>query len=157
MTIYVALLRAIGPATHARMTMADLRGGCIEAGFSAVSSYVATGNLIFESTRSASAVRVAVERIVEHHGLSGTCDVFVRSHAQLRRLADSNPFPQATADRPHRVGICFFRRSPRSWPAWVSTNEGPERIAALTSHLIIDYGDGDAASRLHIERDTGSG
>ncbi len=155
MTIYVALLRAIGPATHARMTMADLREGCLKAGFSAVSTYVATGNVIFESTKSVTAVRVAVERIVEHHELSGTCDVFVRSHAQMRRLADSNPFPRATADRPQRVGVCFFRRSPRSWPAWVSDSEGPERISALSGHLIIDYGDGDAASRLQIERDTG--
>jgi uncharacterized protein (DUF1697 family) len=155
MTVYVALLRAIGPATHGRLSMADLKRGCEQAGFTDVSTYVATGNVVFAADGTAADVRRAVQAVVERHGLGGLCDAFVRTARQLRTLVRNNPFCDAAADRPQRLGVCFFQKTP-AWPAWVARHDGPERIAAFTNHLIVDYGEGDAASRLQIERDTGA-
>ncbi len=155
MTVYAALLRAIGPVTHARMSMADLRRGCEAAGLRDVSTYVSTGNIVCTSDGTAAEVRRAVEGVVASYGLDGLCDVFVRSRAQLSRLVAANPLPQATAERPARVGVCFFQRA-RTWPDWVHRQAGPERIVALGSVLVIDYGPGDGTSRLAIERDTGA-
>ena len=153
MSVYVAMLRAIGPVTHRQMSMADLRAGCAAAGFTDVTTYVNTGNLVFSAAGTAASVRRAVESIVAGHGLAGLCDVFVRTPRQLAAVVSQNPFPDATAERPQRVGVCFFQRVP-DWPAWVANPAGPERIAALGSVLVVDYGPGEAASRLQIERDT---
>lgn len=150
MTVYVALLRAIGPGTHDKLSMADLRRGCEQAGFTDVSTYVATGNVVFAAEAGAGEVRRAVQAVVDRHGLGGMCDVFVRTARQLKSIIARNPFPDAAADHPQRLGVCFFHKT----PAWVKKHDGPERIATLTSHLIVDYGGGIAASRLQIERDT---
>lgn len=152
MTVYVALLRAIGPATHRRLSMAQLRAGCEAAGFGQVSTYIATGNVIFTTDTRAGEVRNAVQAIVDAHGLGGLCDAFVRTRRQLARLVRANPFPEAARERPDRVGVCFFQRRPR-WPETVRGR--PERIAAVADSLVIDYGPGDGSSTLQIERDTG--
>src|SRR5690606_38911378 len=137
-------LRAIGPATHRVMSMADLREGCETAGFDNVATYVATGNLVLSAPGSAGSVREAVQAVVDGHGLGRTCDVFVRSLRQLRALVKADPFPAATGERPQRVGVCFFQRRPH-WPAWVDAHDGPEIIATSGAHLMIDYGPGEAA------------
>jgi uncharacterized protein (DUF1697 family) len=153
MTVFVCLLRAIGPGTHKKMSMADLRQGCEEAGLMEVSTHVATGNVVLVSDRSAERVRKAVQAVVDHHGLGGMCDVFVRTRRQLAGVVKVNPFPDAAENHPQRVGVCFFQHRPR-WPAWVHEYAGPERIAAIGNTLIIDYGGGISASKLMIERDT---
>src|SRR5687767_13337204 len=141
MGVFVCLLRAIGPGTHEKMSMADLRAGCEKAGFTNVSTYVATGNVVLSADADAEAVRRAVQAVVDRHGLGKTCDVFVRTRRQLAALVKANPFPEAAKDHPQRVGVCFFQETPR-WPEWVRRRDGPEKIAAIGSTLIIDYGGG---------------
>jgi uncharacterized protein (DUF1697 family) len=153
MGVYVGLLRAIGPGTHEKMSMADLRAGCEEAGFTDVSTYVATGNVVLSADVDALAVRKAVQAVVDRHGLGKMCDVFVRSRRQLAALVEANPFPEAAKDHPQRLGVCFFHKAPR-WPEWVRRYDGPEKIVAIGGTLVIDYGGGISASKLMIERDT---
>jgi uncharacterized protein (DUF1697 family) len=154
MAVFVCLLRAIGPATHALMSMADLRAGCEAAGLTDVATHGNTGNLICRSTRSPRAVRGLVQQVVEGFGLPPACEVFVRTPRQMAFVVDTNPFPEAVIERPQHVGVCSFHNAPR-WPAWVKDYEGPHRLATIGAHLIVDYPDGNA-SGLDIERRIGA-
>ena len=69
MTVYVALLRGIGPLSHAIMRPAALRDKAEAAGFTDPVNYLATGNLIFGSPKSVATVRRHITELVESFGL----------------------------------------------------------------------------------------
>ena len=76
MTVYVALLRAIGPISHAIMRPAALRDKAEEAGFADPVNYLATGNLIFGSSKSVAVVKTEITALVESFGLKSS-EVFI--------------------------------------------------------------------------------
>lgn len=154
MAVYVLLLRAIGPATHAKMKMADLRQGCEDAGFSDVTTVGNTGNLILRSTKSPHAARRVVQGVVDAFGLSPSCEVFVRTPVQMRYVVDANPFPEAAFERPAQVGVCVFHDSPR-WPAAIRNHPGPQKFATVGAHLVVDYPRPDQAG-IDIEKMAGA-
>jgi uncharacterized protein (DUF1697 family) len=140
MAVYVLLLRAIGPVTHARMSMGALRERLTEAGFADVATVGNTGNVLCRSTRSPVAVRKLAQEVVDGFGIGPMCEVFVRTPRQMQFAVDSDPFPEATKDHPGRVGVCVFHNAPR-WPAAITGYEGPETLATVGAHLVVDYKD----------------
>jgi len=52
MTRYIALLRAVNVGGTGKLSMATLKSMCVDAGFSHVETYIASGNVIFESNDS---------------------------------------------------------------------------------------------------------
>ena len=122
MTVYVALLRAIGPVSHAKMRPAALRDKAEEAGFTDPVNYLATGNLIFGSTKSAAVVKKEITALVEGFGLT-TSEVFIATKAQIETIVEADPFPKASKERPQRVGVCFFHET-LDWPAGLNPARG---------------------------------
>jgi uncharacterized protein (DUF1697 family) len=154
MAVFVCLVRAIGPASHAVMSMADLRAGCEAAGLEDVATHGNTGNLICRSRKRAHAVRRMVQDVLDGFGIGETCEVFVRTPVQMAHVVSANPFPDAAAERPQHVGVCVFHNSPR-WPAWVKDYEGPPRLATVGAHLVVDY-PGGVASGFDVEKRIGA-
>lgn len=154
MTVYAALLRAIGPGSHAIMRPSALRDRAEEAGFISPANYLATGNLIFGSPKSAAAVRREITALVEGFGLTSS-EVFIVTAAEVRKVVEADPFPQAASDHPDRLGVCFFHRA-LDWPAALLQPDGPEKIVALGRALIVDYGPGDKPSNLRVEKLAGA-
>jgi uncharacterized protein (DUF1697 family) len=138
MAVFVCLIRAIGPVTHAKMSMAALREGCEAAGLTEVSTVGNTGNILCRSTRSPHAVRKLVQGVVDGFGVGAMCEVFVRTPVQMAHVVEANPFPEAATDHPARLGVCVFHTSPH-WPPWVANFDGPERLATVGAHLVVDY------------------
>lgn len=153
MTAYVALLRAIGPVTHAAMPLGRLATACSAAGLETVRSIGNTGNLVFASPRPQAEVERLVGDAITGFGLAN--DVFTRTARQFRKLIDAAPFPDAAAERPAQLGVCFFHKDP-SWPAAYLHYRGPERLTMLSNHLIIDYGGAASTSRLTVEKTVGA-
>ena len=58
-TVYVALLRAVNVGGTGNLPMDELKAICRSAGFTAIETYIASGNVVFES--DASAVRIKAE------------------------------------------------------------------------------------------------
>ena len=152
MTRYAALLRGIGPATHPKMPLGALAEACTKAGLSDVVTVGNTGNLVFESEQSQTAVEAVVTAAVKGFGLGN--DVFTRTQRQWLMLTGLAPFPDAAAERPSKLGVCFFHKDPR-WPAAYRSYDGPERLRMFSNHLIIDYGARLAPSRLTVETTVG--
>jgi len=152
MAVFVCLLRAIGPVTHAKMSMAALRGECVIAGFQNVATVLNTGNVLLSAERSATEVRSRVQDVVDSFDINS--EVFVRTSRQLTDLVKANPFAEAAQDHPSAVGVCFFQRTP-PWPDWLISYDGPEVLATIASHLCIDYGTQISTSRLDVEKRLG--
>lgn len=154
MSVYVALLRAIGPASHAVMRPAALRDRAEAAGFGDPVNYLATGNLIVTSRKGSDRVRRDITGLVEGFGLTGN-EVFVATREEIAAIVAADPFPASSRSRPSRVGVCLFH-APLEWPAALLRPAGPEKVAPVERALIVDYGPGDAPSALRIEKLAGA-
>jgi uncharacterized protein (DUF1697 family) len=153
MTASVALLRGIGPATHASMPLARLAEAMSAAGLDDVRNVGSTGNLVFSSGRPQAAVEALVTEAVKGFGLNN--EVFTRTARQVQMLVGLAPFPAAAADRPDRLGICFFHKDPR-WPREYLAYAGPEHLRMFSNHLIVDYGPRTIVTRLLVEKAVGA-
>ena len=154
MTAYVALLRAIGPVSHAIMRPAALRDKAEEAGLTDPVNYLATGNLISGSSKSVSVVKREITGLVEGFGLK-TSEVFIATKAQIKSIVEADPFPGASKDHPASVGVCFFHKA-MDWPDTLLDPRSPEKVAAVGAAIVIDYGKGVTASKLNVEKLTGA-
>ena len=100
---WAGLLRAVNVGGR-KMPMAELRQLAEEAGFTEVSTLLASGNLLFTGAGSEGDIRGRLERsIADHTGF--TVEVLLRSKEQLRGLLANNPFPDG---RPAQVLVCFL-------------------------------------------------
>ena len=153
MTQYVALLRGIGPVTHAKMALGALAERCAAAGLSDVVNVGNTGNLVFASGQSQAAVEAIVTEAVKSFGVGS--EVFTRTRRQWQMLVNLAPFPDAATDHPARLGVCFFHKDPR-WPQAYRGFAGPERLQMFSNHLIVDYRATGSVSRLTIEKTVGA-
>lgn len=157
MSVFVVMLRAIGPVTHKIMSMADWRAAVTAAGFDNPETHVATGNMIVEGDRTVAEVTARMDAIVQGLGLAANSKAIVRTPGQLRTVLKADPFPDASATRPSAVAAYFFARARPDF-SWVADHKGPERIAVVGSHLVVDYDDRITGSSLPgvIERKSGT-
>lgn len=134
---YVILLRAIGPVTHRLMTMAQWRQGSTDAGFVAPETLVNTGNMVAGFDGSASAAQKAMVAVLRGFGLGDNVVPILRKPAMLKRLMKADPIPEAARDRPDQTGVYFFAAKPDF--GWLDHYDGPERVAVVADHLVVDF------------------
>lgn len=154
MAAFVALIRAIGPVTHAKMKMAALRDACAAAGLEYVVTVGNTGNVILRSTHTLVQVRKLVQAAVDGFGLGPANEVFIVKPKDMAAVVTANPFPEVAAERPHELGVCSFHKAPDWSPlaGW----DGPELLAMVGAHLIVAYPKGISTSKLNIEKRLGA-
>lgn len=156
MTVFVILLRAIGPITHKVMSMAQWRDAARADGFGDPQTYVATGNMIVEADGTASEIAERMDRVIATLGLGATNKAVVRSGADMQALLAANPFPEAIAAHPSEVAVHFFADEQPQLD-WTRTFAGPERLHILGPHLVVDYSGRASVSGLsaRIEKKSG--
>lgn len=150
MAVYVALIRAIGPVTHAKMKMAALRDACAAAGLEDVVTVGNTGNVICRSSQSLAEVRKLVQGAVDGFGLGPANEVFVVTPKAMAAVVAANPFPEVALERPHELGVCSFHKAP-DW-APVLDWPGPELGKAVGAQLVVAYPASLSGSKLKIEK-----
>jgi uncharacterized protein (DUF1697 family) len=109
-TLYVALLRGINVGGKNKVAMADLRDAFADAGFKGVSTYIASGNVLFRTERPAMTLEDEIEVVLrERFGIPLV--VVVRAHRQLRAVVNQAPTDfLALAGTHHRDAV--FLKSP---------------------------------------------
>jgi uncharacterized protein (DUF1697 family) len=109
---YVAFLRAINVGGHT-VKMDYLRGLFAALGFSNVETFIASGNVIFDSSsRSPGALEKKVESCLLE-ALGYEVATFIRSTAELARIAQYKPFSDAELSAPgHSLYIGFMANEP---------------------------------------------
>lgn len=145
----IALLRAINLPSHNKVSMSDLRGLLTRLGFDNVRSLLQTGNLVFDSDRSAA----ELERLLEAEAakrLRLQTGFFVRTAAECKRIVERNPFPNEARRDPGHLVVIFLKRAPGTADveSLRAAIRGPEIIEARGKELYIVYSAGIGRSRL---------
>jgi uncharacterized protein (DUF1697 family) len=87
---YVCLLRGINVGGKNPVPMAALRGCLEEAGFERVRTYIASGNVLLETSRPQKELEDAIEVVLEQ-AFQVPLTVVVRSEAQMRAVVAKAP------------------------------------------------------------------
>jgi uncharacterized protein (DUF1697 family) len=90
MTRYVALLRGINVGGRNLVAMAELRDTFDAAGYQAASTYIQSGNVLFESDTERSSLESELEAVLERR-FGVPLVVVVRSHQQLSNVITRAP------------------------------------------------------------------
>ena len=104
---YVAFLRGINLGNR-RLKMDELRARFVELKFADVTTFIASGNVIFSS--KASDGRKLARHIEQHlaQTLGYEVDTFVRTRAEVAAVAAFRPFSAADLAQAHAVYVVFL-------------------------------------------------
>jgi uncharacterized protein (DUF1697 family) len=104
---YIAFLRAINVGGHT-VKMDVLRRHFEALGFSNVGTFIASGNVILETT--AKNTRSLERKIEEHlHAVLGyAVATFIRTEAELAAIAQSQPFPPSLTKTAQALNVAFL-------------------------------------------------
>lgn len=146
MTAFIALLRAVNVGGTGKLPMTELKAMCEAAGHMAVRTYIASGNVVFESRQSEAAVRADLEqRLADHAGKP--VGVVVRTAAEMAAVRDANPFPDAPGNR---AVVIFLDAPPPADALERAVGRGHEEMALGLREIYVRYDEGMGTSKLRI-------
>ncbi len=146
MTAFVALLRAVNVGGTGKLPMSELKAVCEQLGFTKVRTYIASGNVIFESRKSERAVKKALEAGLESFA-GRSVGVLVRTPGELAKVAEHNPFPERPTNR--TVAIFLDEPPPNDTLSTLRGANG-EEVRLGKREIYVHYGNGIARSKLKI-------
>lgn len=109
MTRYVALLRGINVGGKNLIKMPELKAAFEEGGFENVSTYIQSGNVLFESAgKGGTALANRIERMLESR-FKIPLVVVVRSRAQMRAIVERAPNGFGADPAAYRYDVLFLK------------------------------------------------
>jgi uncharacterized protein (DUF1697 family) len=146
LTTYVALLRAVNVGGTGKLAMADLRAMGEALGFANVRTFIASGNLLFDSDLAEGEVKAMIEARLADYA-EKRVPVLIRSATELAAVVAADPFPDAHGSR-HMV---FFYDTPPAPDLIAGCRDvNGERLSLGVRELYVDYGDGIRFTKLKI-------
>jgi uncharacterized protein (DUF1697 family) len=146
MTAFVALLRAVNVGGTGKLPMSDLEALCGKLGFTKVRTYIASGNVLFESRKSERAVKAALEAALQKYA-GKPVGVMVRTPAELAKVVEGNPFPKQPAK--WTVAIFLDEPPPKDTLDHIRGANG-EEVRLGKREIYVHYGSGMARSKLKV-------
>ena len=147
MTTFVALLRAVNVGGTGKLPMTELKAICESVGFSQVRTYIASGNVVFDSDLTESKVKAALEETLQAYA-GKPVGVMVRTGPQLAQVLADNPFAEGPGNR---VVAIFLDESPPEDALEQAVNQADDEKTALGGREIyVWYGAGMADTKLRI-------
>ena len=111
MTRYVAFLRGINVGGHT-VKMDMLKKSFEALGFENVSTFIASGNVIFESgSKNAAALETKIEKAL-HKDLGYEAATFLRTDAEVAKIAEHDAFPKEQPKEGDTTYVTFLRDAP---------------------------------------------
>lgn len=143
---YVALLRAVNVGGTGKLPMADLQAICRNAGLTRIATYIASGNVVFQSASRAEKVKSELEsRLLSYAGKP--VGVVVRTAAEMAAVEKGNPFPKAAPN--HTVAI-FLDEPPPADALAHAIGLQAEEMRLGVREIYVHYGVGMGRSKLRI-------
>jgi uncharacterized protein (DUF1697 family) len=142
MTKYVALLRAVNVGGTGKLPMAELKSMCSDAGFARVETYIASGNVVFETKARPSRVKAELEArllaFFANCGADGSGD-------------GGSPQGQSLPGSRAQIHLCHFPRRAAPLDALDhAVGQSGERMALGDREIFVHYGKGMGRSKLRI-------
>jgi uncharacterized protein (DUF1697 family) len=147
MASFIALLRAVNVGGTGKLPMADLEAMCEAAGFEAVRTYIASGNVVFRSGLTEKQGKAALEARLQTYA-GRQVGVVMRTVAEMIEVLAGNPFPKAPGNRVMAV----FLDEPASPAALygVTGRADDEEVVVARREIYIRCGKGMGTSKLRI-------
>jgi uncharacterized protein (DUF1697 family) len=146
MTSYIALLRAVNVGGTGKLPMTELTTMCEQAGFAKVKTYIASGNVVFQSSKSEAQVKKALEAALAAYA-GKPVGAMVRTAAEMAAVLAGNPFPNAPTNA--TVAIFLDERPPTN-SLEAATGQREEEMGLGLREVYVHYGKGMADSKLKI-------
>lgn len=105
---YTALLRGINVGGRNPIAMSDLRAAFEGAGYSNVTTYIQSGNVLFESETRRDALEAEIETMLERR-FDTPLLVVVRAHRQLRDIVTKAPAGFGTKPSTFHSDVLFLK------------------------------------------------
>lgn len=150
MTRHLALLRGVNVGGKNRVPMGELRSLFEDLGFTDVSTYIQSGNVLFSTTGPVTpeALQAAIR---EQFEVDAT--VVLRTPEELRRTVDALPYTEADASRIH-VGFMAHEPTGAALATLDTESFHPEEFAVSGRDLYLLLPDGMGRAKLpaYLER-----
>jgi uncharacterized protein (DUF1697 family) len=143
---FVALLRAVNVGGTGKLPMSELKAICEKLGFTSVRTYIASGNVVFASRKSESAIKRDLEEALAAHA-GKAVGVMVRSAAEMAQVAADNPFPKLA---PNRTIVIFLDAAPPKNTLAQVRGQSDEKIKLGKREIYVHYPAGMAKTKLVI-------
>ena len=148
MTVYVALLRGVNLVGKSTLRMADLKAIADDLKLRNARTYIASGNLLFNSDKPEEQLRRLLEKDIQAH-MNKEVRVMLRTAAEMAAVVRANPF----TDQPGNRVQAFFMNEPppADLLSTVRNRADDERVAPGPREVFVAYGErGIGKSRLKI-------
>jgi uncharacterized protein (DUF1697 family) len=146
MTKYVALLRAVNVGGTGKLPMTELKSMCESSGFLHARTYIASGNVVFESKLAEAAVKTKLERCMAAYA-GKPVEVVVRTGPEMAAVLAKNPFKSRPANQTVAV---FLDEHPPKDVLKTITGQDEEEVALGAREIYVHYGKGMGRSKLKI-------
>ena len=143
---FVALLRAVNVGGTGKLPMSELKAMCEELGFSGVRTYIASGNVVFDSRKSEVAIKAALEKRLELFA-GKPVGVILRSATEMAKVAADNPFPKT---KPNLTVAIFLDHAPPADTLAGIRGKQNEEIRLGLREIYVHYPSGMGKSKLVI-------
>ena len=139
MAKYVAFMRAVNVAGHARVRMSAVRVAFEAAGCRNVRTVIQSGNVLFESSARVTTRTVRKVRDNLRVLLGDEPEILIRTVREVVRVIEQAPFKECEATSGAKLYVAFLSRRPRRRPSlpFVSTKEALEAVALNDREVFI--------------------
>ena len=126
--------------------MAVLRSMCVEAGFSSVETYIASGNIVFTYPHGAAPAKAKLEALLLDYA-GKPIGVTLRTAQELANILKANPF---RTEQPNKTYVVFLDEPALHNALDSITGRVNEELHLGRQEIYIFYPDGIGRSKLKI-------
>jgi len=146
MKAFIALLRAVNVGGTGKLPMTELKAMCEAVGFQSVRTYIASGNVVFQSSKAEPQVKAVLEKALAFYAGKPVA-VLVRNAAEMAAVVANNPFPELAGNLTH---ACFLDSAAPANTLEKITGRNREELRLGTREIYIYYPEGAGQSKIKI-------
>lgn len=146
MTTYIALLRAVNVGGTGKLPMNELTAMCEAAGLTNVRTYIASGNVVFDSALSEKSVAEKLAASLEAYA-GKPVGVMVRTGPEMAAVLNGNPFRDSA---PNLTFAIFLDAAPPADAIDAIRGQQDELLALGGREIYVTYPGGSGTSKLKI-------
>ncbi|RJG11724.1 DUF1697 domain-containing protein [Massilia cavernae] len=146
MTTYIALLRAVNVGGTGKLPMSELKSMCESLGFENARTYIASGNVVFDSDLSEQEVVEVLSASLEKYA-GKPVGVMVRTGPEMAAVLKANPFKSAA---PNLTFAIFLDAKPPSDTIDNIRGRVDEEVELGKREIYASYLSGSGTSKLTI-------
>jgi len=148
---YISMLRGINVSGQKKIKMTDLKDLYLSLGFEGVSTYIQSGNVIFQSSGSDKKdLKIAIEKAIgEKYNFH--VPVTIRTEKELKEIADSCPYEGAEIEENGtKILVTFLASSPSIENQEILKEyvKAPEKLTIRGSEIYLYCPNGYGKSKL---------